>query len=179
MSSSTAQLLPTGTWSADPLHSSVGFKVKHMGVATFRSGFSEVTASYDAATGALRGTVPVESLTITQADFRGHLLAPDFFDVENTPEVVFEATGLELGTGDVEVEGTLTIRGVTQDIVAQGSVGEPGEIIDGSERVELELRTTVDRRDFGLNWQAELPNGKLALANDVTIEVVLELAKEA
>lgn len=177
--SSTATQLPTGTWSADALHSSVNFKVKRMGVATFRAGFSEVSATYDAAAGTLTGTLPVESITITQADFRGHLLAPDFFDVEHTPEIAFEATGLELGTGDVQVPGRLTIRGVTRDVVATGSVGEPGEIIDGSERVELELRATVDRRDFGLTWQAELPDGKLALANDVTIEVVLELTRQA
>lgn len=177
--SATQQLLPTGTWSADPLHSSVAFKVKHLGVSTFRASFSEIDAAYDAATGTLTGAVPVESISISQPDFRGHVLSAEFFDAANHPDVRFEATGLQLGTGDVTVPGRLTIRGVTQDVQAGGHVGEPGPGMSGDERVGLELRTTVDRRDFGLDWQAELPGGKVALANDVTIEVVLELAREA
>jgi polyisoprenoid-binding protein YceI len=178
--STTALLLPAGTWHADPVHSSVDFRVRHLGVSTFRAGFAEIAATYDAATGTLTGAVPVASLDIGQADLRGHVLAPDFLDAATHPEVRFEAGDLHAGDGGaVTVPGRLTIRGVTRDVQATGRVGEPVEDLVGGERAELELRATIDRRDFGLDWQAELPGGRLALANEVTLEVTLELVREA
>lgn len=177
--SATDTAITTSTWNADALHSSVGFRVKHLGVSTFRSRFETVEARYDGDSGKLTGSVPVESIAITQEDFRGHVLAADFFDAANHPTVSFEADGVQLGTGNVEVPGRLTIKGITKDVVATGHVGEPGPDPYGGERVELELRTTVDRRQYDMNWQAETPAGKLALANEVTIEVTLELVKEA
>jgi polyisoprenoid-binding protein YceI len=77
------------------------------------------------------------------------------------------------------VPGELTIRGVTKPVEATGHIGEPGAGLGGDRRLEIELSATVDRRDFGMDWQAELPGGKVALANEVTLEVVLELAQAA
>ena len=174
------QHLPTGTWQADPVHSSVTFRVKHLGVATFRAGFADVDASYDGDSGTLTGAVPVESLDITQADLRAHLLSPEFFDADRNPEVRFTASEVRRGDGDaVLVGGELTIRGITKPVEARGRIGEPGTGLGGDRRVEIELSATVDRREFGMDWQAELPGGKVALANEVTLEVVLELTQPA
>ncbi len=173
------QQLPTGTWQVDPIHSSVTFSVKH-GVGTFRAGFGEIDASYDGDAGALTGAVRVESIDITQPDLRGHLLSPEFFDAEHHPEVRFAATEVRRGEGDeVVVPGELTINAVTKPVEARGTVGEPGVGMAGDRRLAIDLSATVDRRDFGLNWQAEMPGGKLALDYDVTLDVALELAQPA
>lgn len=173
------QQLATGTWQADPVHSSVTFGVKH-GVATFRAGFTEIDAAYDADAGALTGAVPVTSIDITQPDLRAHLLSPEFFDADRHPEVRFTATEIRRDNGaEVIVSGELTIRGITRPVEARGRIGDPGVGLAGDRRLAIELTATVDRRDFGLNWQAELPGGTLALEYDVTLDVVLELSQAA
>jgi polyisoprenoid-binding protein YceI len=83
VSSTVQQSLPTGTWQADPIHSSASFRVKHFGVSTFRANFGTIDATYGP--DGLVGAVPVESISITQPDFRGHLLAEDFFHAEQHP----------------------------------------------------------------------------------------------
>ncbi len=176
----TQQRLPTGTWQSDPVHSSVTFRVKHLGVSTFRAGFAEIDAAYDGDSGTLTGSVPVASLDISQEDLRGHLLSAEFFDADRHPEVRFTATEVHRGDGDaLVVPGELTISGVTKPVQARGRIGEPGDGMGGDRRIEIELSATIDRRDFGMDWQAELPGGKVAVANDVTLEVVLELTQPA
>ena len=176
------QTLPTGTWQADPVHSTAGFRVKHFGVSTFRASFGRISATYtgEGDDAKLVGVVPVESISITQPDFRGHVLAEEFFDVEKHPELRFESTSIRRdGDGAIQVDGELTIKGITRPIQATGTASEPGQDPFGGERFALEISTEVDRRDFSLDWQAELPGGKLALDYPVTLEVVLELSREA
>ena len=175
------QQLPTGTWQADQVHSTAGFRVKHFGVSTFRAGFGEITATYtgDGDDAKLVGVVPVESISITQPDFRGHILAEDFFDAANHPELRFESTSIRREGDGIHVDGELTIKGITKPITAHGTASEPGQDPFGGERFALEISAELDRRDFALNWQAELPGGKLALDYPVTLEVVLELSREA
>lgn len=171
------QSLPTGTWQADPVHSTASFRVKHFGVSTFRASFGEIAASYSA--DGLSGVVPVESISITQADFRGHVLAEDFFHAEQHPELRFSSTSLRREEdGSLRVDGELTIKGITKPITATGTASEPGDDAFGGVRFAIELAAELDRRDFGLDWQAELPGGKLALDYPVTLEIVLELVRE-
>lgn len=176
MSSTVQQSLPAGTWQADPIHSSASFRVKHFGVSTFRANFGEINATYSP--DGLVGVVPVESISITQPDFRGHLLAEDFFHAEQHPELRFASTELRRSEdGSLEVDGELTIKGITKPIAAHGTASEPGEDPFGGSRFAVELSAELDRRDFGLDWQAELPGGKPALDYPVTLEIVLELAR--
>ena len=174
------QQLPTGTWQADQVHSTAGFRVKHFGVSTFRAGFGQIDATYtgDGDDAKLVGVVPVESISITQPDFRGHILAEDFFDVANHPELRFESTSIRREGDGIHVDGELTIKGITKPITAHGTASEPGQDPFGGERFALEISAELDRRDFALNWQAELPGGKLALDYPVTLEVVLELSRQ-
>jgi len=168
--------LPTGVWTADPIHSSASFKVKHMGVANFKASFSELDAKVDGDAGTIYGAVKAESIDVSQPDFRGHLLSDDFFAVDKYPEVTFQSTSITpADDGSLTIAGDLTIKGITKSVTAKGEVSEEGVGLDGSRRVALELTATLDRRDFDLNWQAELPGGKQALAWDVTLDVVLEL----
>jgi polyisoprenoid-binding protein YceI len=174
------QQVPAGTWAVDPVHSNVAFAVTHNGVTTFRSGFD----SYEARlTGGeqprLEGTVEVASIKIDEEMLKGHLLSPEFFDTQRFPQLRFTSTELSVGEdGSLRVAGDLEIHGETRKVEAGGRFAQLGEDAYGKARVGLSIESTVDRRDFGLNWQAELPSGGEVLDYAVTISVDLELVGE-
>jgi len=109
---------------------------------------------------------------------KGHLLAPDFFDAERTPELRFTSTDIRTEGGELVVDGELEIKGTSRPVQARGTIVGPVQNIGGKEGVGIDLSTTVDRREYGLNWNAELPKGGFAVENEVTLNVHLELAKE-
>ncbi|HEU4976063.1 MAG TPA: YceI family protein [Baekduia sp.] len=171
----TAHQVPAGTYAVDPVHSTIGFAVAYNGVAKFRSGF----ATFDAqlADGVLTGSAQADSIQVDEPNFKAHLLSEEFFGAEATPAITFRSTDIRVGDADgVEVDGELTIRGTTKPVTATGTFGA-GADAWGNERVAFELQTTVDRREFGLDWQNQLPNGNDALAWDVTLHVDLQLVK--
>ena len=171
---------PTGTWKSDPVHSSVGFAVKHMVVGTFRGAFTDFEVTLDNTDGEPRlyGAVHVPSADVRDETLKGHLLAPDFFDAERTPEITFTSTGIRSEGDELLVDGELTIKDTTKSVQARGTIVGPTESLGGDERIGIDLSTTVDRRDFGLNWNAKLPKGGFAVENAVTLTVHLELPKE-
>jgi len=174
------QAVPAGVWNADPVHSSATFEVKHLGLSTFRAHFSDFEAVLSANDGeaGLVGQVKAESISVSQPDFRAHLLSPEFFDAESHPEIRFESKSILTDDGGgLVVQGALTINGHNEIVEARGAVGEQGGDPYGGERVGLVLETVVDRRKFGIDWNADLPGGKQALANDVRLLVELELVK--
>ena len=168
-----------GTYKADPIHSSFGFAVKHMGVSTFRGTFSDVDATL--ADGVLEGRAEVESISIVNpADFRAHVLGPDFFDAANHPEVVFRSTSIDLDEdGTATVHGELTIKGITREVVAAGTWTPPAESPYGIDVAALELSAKLDRTQFGMTWNAPLPKGGNILDEQVTLTVHLELQAQA
>jgi polyisoprenoid-binding protein YceI len=178
----TAQAVPAGTWKIDPIHSHVGFAVKHMGVSTFRGQFADYSASLTTGEdGAprLEGRVDVNSIAVKDENLAGHLKAADFFDTERYPEIHFLSSAIRLGDdGELELEGDLTIKGNTRRVLAHGRVSGPHVDLGGNDRIGVELASTVDRRDFGLEWNAPLPRGGFVLENQVKLEAVLELARE-
>ena len=175
MTTSALQAIPAGSYQVDPVHSSLGFAVKHNGISTFRGQFEQVDAALE--DGVLTGTAQVDSVKTVIPQLRDHLLSPDFFNAAETPTITFRSTDMRLGEdGGVEVDGELTMRGVTQPVTAKGTYGSATGL-DGSQVVGFDLEATVDRRDYGLNWQAPLPSGGDAVAWDVTLQVHLELAQ--
>jgi polyisoprenoid-binding protein YceI len=175
--STTATTVPTETYALDTVHSTIGFAVKYNGIAAFRSSFSTYEASLE--NGVLTGSADVASIEIDEPNFKAHLLSGEFFDAENTPKVTFKSTDIKVGEdGTAEVAGELTIRGTTKPVVAKGQFNA-GQDAFGNDRASFELSTTVDRREFGLNWQNALPNGNDALAWDVTLTVDLQFVKAA
>jgi polyisoprenoid-binding protein YceI len=174
------QQIPAGTWTADPVHSSINFAITHNGVATFRSGFSGYEATLSGGESPrLEGTVEVASLDISEEMLKGHLLSPDFFDAEKHPRLKFGSTELSVDEdGSVRVSGELEIKGETHTVGASGRFASIGADIAGNERVGLSLEAAVDRRDFGLDWNADLPSGGQALEYEVTINVELEFVAE-
>lgn len=175
--STTLQQVPTATYNLDPVHSTIGFGVKYNKLATFRSTFDKVDAQLVG--GVLTGTADASSIQIDEPNFKGHLLSEEFFNVSATPTITFRSTEIRPSDGgSVEVDGELTIRGVTKPVTATGTYAVGGDAY-GNERVAFELETTADRREFGLNWQNQLPDGSEALAWDVTLTVDLQLVKQA
>lgn len=170
--------LPTGTWQVDPVHSTVGFSVKHMVVANFRGGFDTFSVTLDEAS--LRGTVDVASVGVSEPNLNGHLLAPDFFDAERNPQLSFESKAIRVDGDKLDIDGELTIKGTTKPVKITGTVSGPvTHPFDGSSRLGLELETIVDRTAFGLDWNAPLPTGGFAVGNDVKLVAELELVEEA
>jgi polyisoprenoid-binding protein YceI len=176
------QKVPTGTWTADPIHSSVAFSVTHNNVATFRSKFDSYEATL---TGGdepqLVGSVDVQSIDIDEPQLKGHLMSPDFFDTEQHPKLHFTSTRLDVADdGTVRLAGELEIKGNKREVEATGRFGQVGASLDGNPRVALSLSTAVDRRDFGIEFNADLPSGGQVLEWEVAINVDLELvAQEA
>jgi polyisoprenoid-binding protein YceI len=172
----TLTTIPTGHYALDAVHSSIGFGVKAHGLAPFRSSF----ARYDAEVkdGTLTGSADVASISIGEPDFKGHLLTADFFDAEAAPTITFRSKDVAVGDdGAAEVDGDLTIRGITKPVVASGTIASGADPF-GNERLAFTLSTTVDRRDFGMTWQKELPNGGDAVSWEVEITVDLQFVKQ-
>lgn len=175
-----SQSVPAGTYEVDPVHSTIDFAVVHNGVSTFRSGFRAYEAKL---TGSdqpqLEGSVEVASVDVAEEMQKGHLLSPEFFDAERHPRLRFRSTAFEVGEdGSLSVRGELEIRGQVHEVEASGRFAELGADLAGSARVGLSLAAKVDRRSFGLDWQAELPSGGGVLDYEVAIAVELELVRE-
>ncbi len=172
--------VPAGKWAADRTHSSATFEVGHLGVSTFRGAVKVFDATLEVTDDRfeLDGGARVESFDVDEPNLKGHLLSPEFFDAERHPEIRFRAGELTEGDDGLVLKGELEIRGTSKAVVAHAEVGESGVGPDGSDRVSLELSTIIDRTEYGLGWNMDLPNGGKALADEVRLTVVLELVRE-
>lgn len=174
--------IPTGTYNIDPVHSSVGFEVRHMGIATVRGAFRRFQGTLDATGDArvLAGSVEVASIDTGEEQRDAHLKAPDFFDVEQYPEISFHTTTIQsTEDGGIRLAGEITIKGVTKPIELTGTAGEGGTDPWGNERVGFEVEGVIDRRDFELKWNQTLPNGNLLVSNEVKLPVSVSAVKQA
>ena len=176
----TMTAVPVGTWQLDPVHSSVGFEVDYM-AGTFKGSFRDVeaTLAYDGEGTRLEGAAKVASVDVKDENLAAHLQSPEFFDAERHPELRFTATELALSGEAADVQGEITIKGITRPIALAGSATEPAEDPYGNQRFAIKLATTVDRTHFDLNWNMPLPTGQPALSNDVRILGDLYFVKAA
>ncbi len=175
MTTATAQL--QGTYVLDPIHSSASFAVKHMIVSTFRGRFENFDATL--VDGRLTGTVDVGSIVVKDENLAAHLQSPEFFDAERHPELRFVSSEIRPDGDEVVVDGELTIKGITKAVEARGTIEGPAVTFGDVNKIGLSLEAIIDRTEFGLNWNAPLPKGGFALANDVKLIVELELAEQA
>ena len=176
----TRQALPVGTWSLDPVHSTIGFEVDYLAGA-FRGQFREVTAKLKAEgdTPVLTGSAKVASVDVKDENLAAHIQSPDFFDAERYPELSFESSDIERTGDQITVRGRHHDQGRREAGRADGTIAEPITDPYGRERVALKLDTTVDRTEFGVNWNVPLPDGKPALADEVKLAAELHFVKEA
>ena len=169
--------IPTGTWQADTVHSSVAFEVPYA-VASFGGEVTDFDASLT--DGQLAGSARIESIQTKEENLQAHLLSPEFFDAQRHPVVGFSGT-LKRRDGDaVEINGEITIKGITHPAVLEGTIVGPAVDHFGATRVGLKLQTTVDRTKFDMNWNMPLPSGEPALSNEVILKAEFTLvAQEA
>ncbi|MGH3071156.1 MAG: YceI family protein [Gaiellaceae bacterium] len=167
--------IPAGTWGADPVHSSIGFAVPYSGIGTFRGTFEEFDATL--AEGRLEGVAKVASVKVDDENLAGHLQSPDFFDAEQHPELRFASNAIEREGDRVSIKGDLTLRGVTHPVEITGTVTGPLENAYGQQRIGFDLETTVNRHEYGISWNLELPGGTQALGDDVLVTANLALVQ--
>lgn len=184
MSSTTEQVLvPTGTWVADPAHSSVEFQVKHMGIATVKGQFTEfegqIEVNGDLSAAKASGTVKVASVDTKQPQRDDHLRSPDFFDVEQYPELTFTSTKIEpVDDETFRITGDLTLHGVTKEIVLEAIV--QGTDVDpwGNERIGLEVVGKLDRSDFDMKFNQALGSGNMLVGDKVNISLDISAVRQ-
>jgi len=175
--------VPAGTWQVDPIHSSVGFEVKHMAISTVRGRFEEFDGVLEAAEddpshSHAWGRVNVASIDTGNADRDSHLRSPDFFDVERYPEMRFETTGIRhIEGGAYAVAGDLTIKDMTREVEVEATVEGAAEDPWGNERAGISIRGEVNRTEFGLTWQQALASGGLLVGERVKILIDLSVVR--
>ena len=176
MSTLTAPASLTGTYTIDPTHSRIGFVARHAMVTKVRGSFNEFEGSgyFDAenpAVSDLQLTIKAASIDTRNADRDGHLKGNDFFDMETYPEITFASTAVvQVDDTNYRVSGDLTIKGVTKPVTVDFEF--TGTAVDpyGNTRVGFEGKTTINRKDWGVSWNATLDTGGVLVSEKVTLE---------
>ena len=184
ISTTKSTLVPAGTWTVDPAHSSVGFAVKHLGIATVRGKFEDFAGTLEIGAGdesaRAYGTVQGISINTGDAGRDEHLRSADFFGVEQNPELRFESSAItQLDEDTFEVVGDLTMNGVTNPVTLKAEV--QGTEIDpwGNERVGLEVRGQLSRGDWNMTFNQALGSGNLLVGEKVKLELDISAVKQS
>jgi polyisoprenoid-binding protein YceI len=180
----TPQTTTTTTWNVDPVHSVAEFKVKHMMISNVKGQFPKVTGALtldesDLTQSHVETSIEGASIETRDPQRDAHLKSADFFDVEQFPTLSFKSTGIRLiRQGELAVEGNLTIRGVTRKVVfsVEGPT-PPTKDPWGNTRVAISATTKINRKDFGLTWNAALETGGILVGDEVTITLDVQFIK--
>lgn len=175
--------IPAGVWTIDPGHSTVGFAVKHMGIATVRGEFREFEGALTVAedgTAAVAATVQAASIDTREAQRDEHLRSPDFFNAAEHPLLTLASTGVTLVDEEtIEVVGDLTMNGVTNAVTLRGDILGLDTDPWGNERVGIELRGQVSRGDYGMRFNQALGSGNMLVGDKVKIAIDVSLVRGA
>ena len=188
MTTYTESLTPTGnltgTYTLDPVHSRIGFVARHAMVTKVRGSFNEFEGegyfdATDPRNSRLEVTIKAASIDTRNPDRDAHLRSNDFFDMDSYPEITFVSASVgAAGEGRYAVFGDLTIKGVTKpvsfDLEFTGSAVDPF----GNHRIGLEGGTTVNRKDWGVNWNAALDAGGVLVSDKVTLELEISAVRK-
>jgi polyisoprenoid-binding protein YceI len=172
------------TWNIDPTHSGAEFKVKHMMISHVRGHFAKVSGALtldesDLARSHVEASIDAASIETRDAQRDGHLRSADFLDVEKFPTLSFKSARVSIiGDGELSVEGDLTIHGTTRQVVftVEGPT-PPTKDPWGNTRVAVSATTKINRKDFGLSWNATLETGGILVGEEVTITLDVEFVK--
>jgi polyisoprenoid-binding protein YceI len=173
------------TWNLDTAHSSFAFSVKHMVVATVRGRFTDFAVDADIDTNDLtksNATVTVDIASVDTGDTGRdtHLRSADFFHHEEHPQMKFVSKRIESkGGNDYRLIGDLTIRDVTKEVTLDGEVNGPVKDPWGNERIGITGEGKINRKDFGLNWNALLEAGGAVVSDTVKLDIDVELIQAA
>ena len=184
---STSAALPatsTTTWSIDPVHSTAEFKVKHMMISNVKGHFSKITGNLTIdesghANSQVQATIDAASIETRDGQRDAHLKSEDFLHVEKFPTLTFRSTSISrVGDGELSVEGDLSIRGVARKVVfAVEGPTSPTKDPWGNTRIGISATTKINRKDFGLVWNAALEAGSILVGDEVTITLDAQFIK--
>jgi polyisoprenoid-binding protein YceI len=173
-------------WTLDPIHTTVGFSVRHLMITNVHGVFEKVagTVHYDAArpeSSSIEVTIQAESIHTREATRDGHLRSPDFLDAANHPTLTFQSTHVRGGTaGALEIDGALTIRGTTRPITVHvGEVTSEHPDFQGKPRIGASATAKLRRSDFGMTFNKVLEAGGIGIGDEVTISLDVSLMKTA
>lgn len=176
------QGLTAGTWNIDPVHSEFTFTARHAGVSKVRGHFEDIAGVVNVGEALEDSTVSaeadVESITTRNAQRDGHLKSGDFFEAENNPKLNFTSTAINASSGgEFELVGDLTMRGVTKEVAFTTEFGGVATDPNGNQVAGLSASANIDRKDYGMEFNAVLGGGELLVSNKIKIELELELVK--
>ncbi|HEY3626214.1 MAG TPA: YceI family protein [Terracidiphilus sp.] len=184
MSTTTSAPASVVTWKLDPAHSQAEFKVKHMMISNVKGSFSGLSGTLlenaaDSSLSSVVATVDIASLTTGDAQRDAHLQSADFFEAEKYPQMTFKSTKVERkDEAEYRVTGDLTLHGVTKPVTfAVEGPSAPAKDPWGNTRIGLSATTKINRKDFGLNWNAALETGGILVGEDVQISLDVQFIK--
>lgn len=173
------------TWEIDTAHAAANFSVKHLSISSVNGTLGEVTGKVevddkDVTKSKIEASVDVKGINTKQSKRDDHLRSPDFFDVEKFPALTFKSTKIEKGEGSkLKVTGDLTMHGVTKPVVLDGELtAEVANPFSGAKTRGFSGTTTVNRKDFGLNWNKALEAGGVLVGDDVKVSIEAEVVKK-
>ncbi|WP_137723875.1 YceI family protein [Prescottella subtropica] len=174
--------LSAGTWAVDPVHSTVGFTVRHLVVSKVRGTFDDFTGTItvdENGVPAVRAEIQVASVNTRNAQRDGHIASADFFDVEQFPTATFVSTAVRPAGDNLVVEGDFTLHGVTRPVeLAVEFLGvNPG--MGNGPVAGFEATTTINRKDFGISIDMPLEGGGAVVGDKITINLELEAGLQA
>lgn len=163
----------------DAAHTTIGFVARHAMITKVRGKFAEFDASFDLEAGTATATIKADSFTTGNADRDAHVKGEDFFNVAEFPELSFTATGFNIANNEGTVTGDLTIKGITREVTLNVEFSGPAEDPWGNSRLGVEATTTINRKDFGIDFNAPLNTGGVLISEEIKIEIDGSAIKQA
>jgi polyisoprenoid-binding protein YceI len=173
----------TDTWTIDPTHSAAEFTVKHLAISKVRGSFTKFSGTIVTPAGGhvpikVSAQIDVASISTAVEDRDNHLRSADFFHVEAHPHITFESTAVHQHDDEIDIEGDLTIRGITRKVTLETDFEGEGADPWGNDRIAFVGSTKINRKDFGLTWHQTLEKtGALLVGDDIKIEITIEAVK--
>jgi len=167
-------------WNIDPAHAEIAFKVRHLMISTIRGVFNrfegDISAKDDTLNeGVINFTADTNSINTHNTARDGHLMSPDFFDVDKFPKLSFASTSVKRVKNELDITGDLTIKGITKQVELKARLSEIAKSMEGEKVIGIELGGKISRKDFGLVWNVTLETGGVLIGDEVEIEAFLEI----
>jgi polyisoprenoid-binding protein YceI len=184
MTATASTVAATTTWKIDPAHSAADFKVKHMMISNVKGSFTGLSGVLtehpsDSTLSSIEASIPIATISTGDAQRDGHLKSADFFDAEKYPTLDFKSTKVvSKGEAEYDVTGDLTIHGVTKAVTfAVEGPSAPGKDPWGNTRIGLSATAKINRKDFGLGWNAALETGGFLVGEEISITLDVQFIK--
>jgi polyisoprenoid-binding protein YceI len=166
------------TWNIDPVHSEVGFSVRHMMVSKVRGRFTtfsgQIVTAEDPTKSSVTAEIDLGSINTGQDQRDDHIRSADFFEVEKYPTMTYQSTGVRVEDGEYVLDGDLTLKGVTKSVPLKLELNGFGPDAYGGTRAGFTATGEINRRDFNVNFSAPMQNGGVVVADKITLHLEIE-----